>query len=142
MVNYLGYVEDKRLWELYKNAFGLVFPSHYEGFGLPVVEAMSQACPVITRKNTSLPEVGGEAAVYYDDTTRDLVQQMLRLEEQSRLYIELSERALAQARRFSWAKTAAKVLELYEQVLQKEIARKALTVSQTVRIVDDEKADT
>jgi glycosyltransferase involved in cell wall biosynthesis len=142
MVNYLGYVEDKRLWELYKNAFGLVFPSHYEGFGLPVVEAMSQACPVITRKNTSLPEVGGEAAVYYDDTTRDLVQQMLRLEEQSRLYIELSERALAQARRFSWAKTAAKVLELYEQVLRKEIARKALTVSQTVRIVDDEKADT
>jgi glycosyltransferase involved in cell wall biosynthesis len=107
-----------------------------------VVEAMSQACPVITRKNTSLPEVGGEAAVYYDDTTRDLVQQMLRLEEQSRLYIELSERALAQARRFSWAKTAAKVLELYEQVLRKEIARKALTVSRTVRIVDDEKADT
>jgi glycosyltransferase involved in cell wall biosynthesis len=117
MVNYLGYVEDTRLWELYKNAFGLIFPSHYEGFGLPIVEAMSQACPVITRKNTSLPEVGGKAAVYYDDTTRDLVEQMLRLEEQSHLYIELSERALVQARRFSWAKTASKVFELYEQVL-------------------------
>jgi glycosyltransferase involved in cell wall biosynthesis len=117
LVNYLGYVEDARLWELFKNAFGLVFPSHYEGFGLPIVEAMSQACPVITRENTSLPEVGGEAAVYYDDTTRDLVQQMLRLEEQSQLYIELSERSLAQARRFSWAKTATKVFELYEHVL-------------------------
>ena len=117
MVNYLGYVEDTRLWELFRNAFGLVFPSHYEGFGLPIVEAMSQACPVITRKNTSLPEVGGGAAVYYDDTTKDLVEQMLRLEEQSQLYIELSERALAQARRFSWAKTAAKVFELYEKVL-------------------------
>ena len=116
MISYLGYVEDTRLWELYQNAFGLVFPSHYEGFGLPIVEAMSQACPVITRKNTSLPEVGGEAAVYYDDTTRDLVEQMLRLEEQSQLYLELSERALAQARRFSWAKTATKVFELYEQV--------------------------
>ena len=119
MVNYLGYVEDTRLWELYKNAFGLVFPSHYEGFGLPIVEAMSQACPVITRKNTSLPEVGGEAAVYYDDTTKDLVEQMLRLEEQSPLYVELSERALAQARTLSWAKTAAKVFELYEQVLRR-----------------------
>ena len=118
MVNYLGYVEDTRLWELFKNAFGLVFPSHYEGFGLPIVEAMSQACPVITRKNTSLPEVGGEAAVYYDDSTRDLVQQMLRLEEQSQVYIELSERALAQARRFSWSKTATKVFGLYEQVLR------------------------
>jgi glycosyltransferase involved in cell wall biosynthesis len=117
MVIYLGYVDDTRLWELYKTAFGLIFPSHYEGFGLPIVEAMSQACPVITRKNTSLHEVGGEAAVYYDDTTSDLVQQMLRLEEQSLLYIDLSERALAQARRFSWAKTASKVFELYEQVL-------------------------
>ncbi|HEY1476281.1 MAG TPA: glycosyltransferase family 1 protein, partial [Chthoniobacterales bacterium] len=126
MVNYLGYVEDTRLWELYKNAFGLVFPSHYEGFGLPIVEAMSQACPVITRKNTSLPEVGGEAAVYYDDTTRDLVQQMLRLEGQSQLYIELSERGLAQARRFSWAKTAAKVFELYEQVLSSSAKAKAM----------------
>jgi glycosyltransferase involved in cell wall biosynthesis len=117
MVNYLGYVEDTRLWELYKNAFGLVFPSDYEGFGLPIVEAMSQACPVITRKNTSLPEVAGEAALYYDDTTTDLMQQMLRLEEQSQLYIELSDLALAQARRFSWAKTATKVFRLYEQVL-------------------------
>jgi glycosyltransferase involved in cell wall biosynthesis len=126
MVNYLGYVEDTRLWELYKNAFGLIFPSHYEGFGLPIVEAMSQACPVITRKNTSLPEVGGEAAVYYDDTTRDLVEQMLRLEEQSHLYIELSERALVQARRFSWANTAAKVFELYEQVLSSSTEAKQL----------------
>jgi glycosyltransferase involved in cell wall biosynthesis len=128
MVNYLGYVEDTRLWELYKNAFGLVFPSHYEGFGLPIVEAMSQACPVITRKNTSLPEVGGEAAVYYDDTTRDLVEQMLRLEAQSQLYIELSERSLAQARRFSWAKTATKVFELYERVLVSSTEAKQLHV--------------
>ena len=128
MVNYLGYVEDRCLWEFYKNAFGLVFPSHYEGFGLPIVEAMSQACPVITRKNTSLSEVGGEAAVYYDDTTRDLVQQMLRLEEQSPLYVELSERALAQARRFSWAKTAAKVLELYNQVSVLPSKRNSCTV--------------
>ncbi len=124
MVNYLGYVEDARLWELYKNAFALVFPSHYEGFGLPIVEAMSQACPVITRKNTSLPEVGGEAAVYYDDTTRNLVEQMLRLEERSQLYGELSERALTQARKFTWAKTAAKVYELYDQVLSSPIEAK------------------
>ena len=70
--------------------------------------------------------MGGEAAVYYDDTTRDLAEQMLRLEEQSELYLELSERALAQARRFSWAKTAAKVFELYEQVLSSFAVAKQL----------------
>ncbi|MBV8226025.1 MAG: glycosyltransferase family 4 protein, partial [Verrucomicrobia bacterium] len=59
LIKYEGYVGDSRLCELYSTAFGLVFPSHYEGFGLPIVEAMSQACPVITRRNSSLPEVGG-----------------------------------------------------------------------------------
>jgi glycosyltransferase involved in cell wall biosynthesis len=54
LVKYEGYVEDARLQELYSNAFGLVFPSHYEGFGLPIVEAMSQACPVIARRNSSV----------------------------------------------------------------------------------------
>jgi glycosyltransferase involved in cell wall biosynthesis len=125
MITYLGYVEDTRLWELYKNAFGLVFPSHYEGFGLPIVEAMSQGCPVITRKNTSLPEVGGDAAVYYNDSTKDFVEQMLRLEEEPKLYLELSQMALNQARKFSWPRTAEKVLQLYEQIAGCVIGRTA-----------------
>jgi glycosyltransferase involved in cell wall biosynthesis len=55
LVKYEGYVEDARLQELYSNAFGLVFPSHYEGFGLPIVEAMSQACPAMNNSERESP---------------------------------------------------------------------------------------
>ena len=80
LIKYEGYVDDTRLLELYRDAFALVFPSHYEGFGLPVAEAMSQACPVITRRNSSLPEAGGSAAIYCDDDESEIAAAMLRLE--------------------------------------------------------------
>ena len=125
MIKYLGYVKEAQLLDLFRSAFALVFPTHYEGFGLPIVEAMSQGCPVITRKNTSLPEVGGNASVYYNDSTTYLVEQMLRLEEQPSLYVELSRLALNQARKFSWSRTAEKVLQLYERVMGCPIGRTA-----------------
>ena len=117
LVRYLGYVSEERLKQLYGEAFALVFPSHYEGFGLPIVEAMSQGCPVITRKNTSLAEVGGSAALYYNDTIEDLVETMIRLENLPELYLERSNLVLNQARRFEWDITATIVLELYHRVL-------------------------
>ena len=117
LVRYLGYVSEERLKQLYGEAFALVFPSHYEGFGLPIVEAMSQGCPVITRKNTSLEEVGGSAALYYNDTIQDLVETMIRLENLPELYLERSNLVLNQARRFEWDPTATIVLELYHRVL-------------------------
>jgi len=117
MVRYLGYVSEEELKHLYKQAFALVFPSHYEGFGLPIVEAMSQGCPVITRRNTSLNEVGGSAALYYDDDSEDLVEQMLQLENRSELYLERCDLAVAQARHFDWNLTAKKALETYRALL-------------------------
>jgi glycosyltransferase involved in cell wall biosynthesis len=116
MVHYRGYMPEEMLKQLYQEAFALVFPSHYEGFGLPIVEAMSQACPVITQKNTSLEEVGGSAALYYNGMIEDLVRQMLLLENHSEFYVERSDLVLAQARRFDWNITAEKVLELYRQI--------------------------
>jgi glycosyltransferase involved in cell wall biosynthesis len=116
-VRYLGYVSDERLRQLYQEAFALIFPSHYEGFGLPIVEAMSQGCPVITARNTSLEEVGGSAACYYSETNHDLVEWMLSLESNADFYLERSGLALAQARNFDWNFTAEKVLELYRQLL-------------------------
>jgi glycosyltransferase involved in cell wall biosynthesis len=121
MVSYLGYVGDSRLQQLYRDSFALLFASHYEGFGLPVVEAMSQACPVITRRNTSLPEVGGSAAIYYDDSGEDLAEWMLKLETDSDCYLEHSNLALTQARRFDWNKTARNVLDLYDEVFSKPV---------------------
>ena len=118
LVRYLGYVSEEQLKQLYGEAFALVFPSHYEGFGLPIVEAMSQGCPVITRKNTSLEEVGGSAALYYNDSTEDLVESMIRLENLPELYLERSNLVLNQAKRFDWDLTATIVLDLYQRVLK------------------------
>ena len=118
LVRYLGYVSEERLRKLYGEAFALIFPSHYEGFGLPIVEAMSQGCPVITRKNTSLEEVGGSAALYYDDSVEDLVETMMRLEGFPQLYLERSNMVLNQAKKFDWDLTATIVLELYHRMLQ------------------------
>jgi glycosyltransferase involved in cell wall biosynthesis len=122
-VRYLGYVSEEKLKQLYRDAFALVFPSHYEGFGLPIVEAMSQGCPVITRRNSSLEEVGGSAALYYNDTVEDLVQCMLSLEDSRDSYLERSRLSLAQARKFDWSMTARRVLELYHSVLESGVVR-------------------
>src|SRR6202040_3233804 len=106
LVRYLGYVSEETLNRLYLESFALVFPSHYEGFGLPIVEAMSQGCPVITRRNTSLEEVGGSAALYYDDNVEDLLETMIQLENQPELYLQRSKLVLDQARKFDWDLTA------------------------------------
>jgi alpha-1,3-rhamnosyl/mannosyltransferase len=130
LVRYLGYVSEEGLNQLYREAFALVFPSHYEGFGLPIVEAMSQGCPVITRRNSSLEEVGGSAAIYYNDTVEDLVQCMLNLENSPELYFERSSLSLAQARKFDWRITGKNVLELYRSLLncRQQICKKTISV--------------
>jgi glycosyltransferase involved in cell wall biosynthesis len=117
LVRYLGYVSEERLKQLYREAFALIFPSHYEGFGLPIIEAMSQGCPVITRRNSSLEEVGGSAALYYNQVNDDLDQWMLKLESLDDFYLERSASALSQAHNFDWKITAGKVLELYHRLL-------------------------
>jgi glycosyltransferase involved in cell wall biosynthesis len=119
LVKYEGYVDDGRLSELYSSAFALVFPSHYEGFGLPIVEAMSQGCPAITSRNSSLLEVGGPAAIYCDDDDAEIAEAMLRLERDEEYYLAVSQACWTQASRFSWASTAGRVLELYDELAMK-----------------------
>ncbi|MDP7559924.1 MAG: glycosyltransferase, partial [Planctomycetota bacterium] len=81
-VKHLGYLDNTTLMRLYRDAFALVWPSFYEGFGLPVVESMSQGTPVITSNRTSLSEIGGAAAIYCDPHSIDSIcEAMLRLEE-------------------------------------------------------------
>jgi len=116
IVKFEGYISDRHLLRLYREAFGLIFPSHYEGFGLPVVEAMSQACPVIMRKHSSLPEVGGSAAIYIENDPIEIAEAMLKLETDSECYASISKNSLYQASRFSWSNTAEKVLQLYKQL--------------------------
>lgn len=117
-VQRLGYVPDAELMRLYAGTQALLFPSWHEGFGLPVLEAMSRGAPVICSANASLPEVGGEAAVYVDPASAESIcQAMLTLEADSAQRLRMVEAGRRQAARFSWETTARQTLEFYRQVL-------------------------
>ena len=116
-VQRLGYVPDEELGRLYAGTQALIFPSWHEGFGLPVLEAMSQGAPVISSDRASLPEVGGEAVVYVDPASAESVcQAMLALEADPARRAGLVEAGRAQAARFSWARTARETLDFYRRV--------------------------
>ncbi len=118
MVNYLGYAPEEAMPGLYAGAEALVFPSWYEGFGLPVIEAMNVGCPVISSGSTSLGEVGRDAALSIDPARADTIAgAMLRLEDDEQLQASLSRASLVQASKFSWSTTAALTLEFYGRVL-------------------------
>lgn len=118
MVSYLGYVTEEELDELYAKATALVFPSWYEGFGLPVVEAMAHGCPVICSDIACLREVGGDAAIYVDPARpASIVAAMLKLEKSTDLLEESGRTCLQRAAEFNWHDTARKTLDFYHQIL-------------------------
>ncbi len=110
-IDFLGEPDDAALAALYRGALALVFPSLYEGFGLPVVEAMACGTPVVTSGNTSLAEVAGEGNALLVDAqqTESLAQAMQRLLDDSALAPRLRARGLARAADFSWDAVAARV---------------------------------
>ena len=117
-VHWLGRVSDDDLKALYRAAVALVHPSLLEGFGLPVLEAMASGTPVICSNATSLPEVAGEAALYFDPMDVDgLATAMERCLQDRGLRDSLRERGLLQARKFSWEETARRTLAVFDQVL-------------------------
>ncbi len=115
---FLGYVSLPDLVALYGMARVCVYPSLYEGFGFPVVEAMACGCPVVTSNVSSLPEVAGDAAVLVDPYSVDAIAggiATLWTDEGRRR--ELSARGLARARSFTWERTARETAALYERLL-------------------------
>ncbi len=116
-VRFLGPVPRSDLVALYNGALSLVYPSIYEGFGLPILEAMACGIPVITSNVSSLPEVAGEAALSVDPLDVDALSQALaRIWSSQELRAELRRKGLARARLFSWEKTARATLQVYESV--------------------------
>src|SRR6267143_612391 len=102
-IMFTGFVEDTRLRQYLKHADAFVFPSLYEGFGLPPLEAMASGCPVIASRVASLPEVCGDAALYCDPyDTGDISRKMLYLLSSQDLRMELREKGVLHAHRFSW----------------------------------------
>lgn len=116
---FTGVVDDDRLITWYQKATLFVFPSRYEGFGLPVLEAMACGCPVISSNASSLPEVAGDAAMLVDpsDVNR-MASAMATVLSDGDLRRDLAQRGLAQASGFSWDRTARATIAVYRKVVQ------------------------
>lgn len=109
-----GYVPAEDLPLMYNAAEIFVYPSLYEGFGLPVLEAMACGTPVITSNVSSLPEIAGDAAHLVDPySVAEIATALVRVSQDAAYRAELSERGLAQARLYSWERTAQQTLEVY-----------------------------
>jgi glycosyltransferase involved in cell wall biosynthesis len=117
-VHWVGYVEDADRVLFYNGAEFFVYPSWYEGFGMPLLEAMQCGCPVIASGVSAMPEVVGEAGILIDPhRTEDLRQAMLRLIREPGLKEKLTRIGLEQAKKFSWENSARKTLEVFEELI-------------------------
>lgn len=117
-VKFLGYVTDEELSVLYSKCYAFIYPSLYEGFGLPVLEAMNCGSPVITSEGSSLTEVVGSAAMMINPKdSLSLLQAMLEIDNNLDLRQELSHASRMQAKKFSWNFAAEKMLSIYDRVM-------------------------
>ncbi len=116
-VHLLGEVPDRQLPRLYSDALALVYPTHYEGFGLPVLEAMKCGCPVITSCDPAVREVAGGAAIH-TSSPREIADAMRAIATNPRLRNVLRGCGLERAADFSWSRTARETHTVYEEVLE------------------------
>ena len=110
----MGYISDEQKRKLMSGATAFLFPSFYEGFGLPILEAMACGCPVITSDVSSMPEVAGNAGILINpESTLELAEAMNKVVSSETLRREMIEKGFLQAKKFSWDKTAEEVEEVY-----------------------------
>ena len=123
-VDHLGYVESGRRQDLYNSASMLVLPSHLEGFGLPVLEAMTVGVPVVVSDRGALPEVAADAGqIVGADDVEGLANAMERYLADAAFYRAAVERGLARARRYSWRASADALYAAYTEVVGRSTAR-------------------
>lgn len=119
IVHFLTNISDENLALLYNGATALFFPSAYEGFGLPILEAMACGTPVVTCKNSSLEEVGGDAAIYLNEhlLKESMCITMKKLESGEIALEDYRQKCIAQANKFTWKNTAEQYVQIYQQLL-------------------------
>lgn len=116
-VRFTGYVPDAILPQIYANALALLYPSRYEGFGLPILEAMASGCPVVTSNVSSMPEVVGEAGIMVDpDDFKGLAGWMGRLATEEELSRRLRVQGISHAAGFSWSRTARETQRFFDEL--------------------------
>src|SRR5262249_31775293 len=115
-VRFLGYLPEETLAVMYRLAGVFVFPSLYEGFGLPPLEAMASGTPVVTSNVSSLPEVTCDAALLDPLRPEAIADGIYRVLTDERLRFELRQKGLARARQFSWEQSIHRVRDIYGQV--------------------------
>jgi glycosyltransferase involved in cell wall biosynthesis len=115
----MPHVSEEQLQALYQHAIAFVYPSAYEGFGIPILEAFVNGCPVLLNNASCFPEIGGDAAIYFDINNRgDLAEHLeafLQTPEQDRK--DLIARGKEQAKLFSWEESARKLSDVYKTIL-------------------------
>lgn len=118
-VVFTGFVNDEELNGLYASAEMYFFPSLYEGFGLPPLEAMSHGLPVVSSNKTCMPEILGDAAEYFDpENTEDIVTSLERVYSDKDHQKRMSEKSLKQVQKYSWEQCAKETLEVYKKAAQ------------------------
>ncbi len=118
-VRFLGHVSDEELQTLYRECEIFVYPSLYEGFGLPPLEALSYGVPTIVSRSSSLPEVVGEAGLYFDpQSVQDMGEKMLQLLMDEKLKAKLRDLGVKQAQLFSWEKTASETIRVFHRMIR------------------------
>jgi len=114
----LARLDDRELRAIYSGAIALIYPSLYEGFGLPIVEAMACGCPVITCRNSSLTEVAGDAAIYVDEYDVAEMLQALEQVQIPEIRQKLIQLGLKQSKQFSWKKMAEEIATLFLDTIE------------------------
>lgn len=117
-IHFLVNISDEDLALLYNGADAMFFPSSYEGFGLPLLEAMACGTPVVTCRNSSLDEIAGDAAIYLEEPiSNSLLDVMLQFEQHELNLDSMIERGLKRAALFNWGKTAEETVQVYSKML-------------------------
>ena len=132
-IQFFGFVSDADLLQLYNACDRFVFPSFYEGFGLPALEAMACGRAVVCSHTSALPEVVDGAAILFDPYALDeMVRAMADLLLDGELRVRMERLGIQRAAHFSWQKTAQRTLEVFHEVVEKPRAAPATYTSQTI----------